>query len=144
MKALYDTNIILDVLLRRKPFDSESAKLMSYVEEREVTGLLCATTLTTIHYIVTRQYDRSQSLNGIKRLLKIFDVASVNHVVLDRATQSKFTDFEDAVLYESAKLAKVDAIVTRNSRDFKSASFPIYTPHEFLAILTPSQPEDED
>lgn len=138
MNVLFDTNVILDVLLKREPFNADANILMQKVEAKHIRGLLCATTVTTINYYVIRKYSRKDALDGITTLLKVFDVAPVNKSVLDQATQSKIVDFEDAVLHEAARLAAADAIVTRNSKDFKSASLTIYQPHELIALLTQS------
>ncbi|WP_297455499.1 hypothetical protein [Persephonella sp.] len=44
-------------------------------------------------------------------------------------------DFEDAVIYASAIHSNVDAVITRNTKDFKVKEIPIYEPQEFLQIL---------
>ena len=54
MKILFDTNVILDVLLDREPFSSIAAKLFSRVETGEITGYVCATTITTLHYLTRK------------------------------------------------------------------------------------------
>lgn len=144
MNILFDNNVILDVYLQRQDFESDSIALLNFAEERAITGFLCATTVTTIYYIIARYRDRSLALISTKTLLKIFKVAPVNGATIERAVQSKFSDFEDAVLYESAKQVGVDAIVTRNTRNFKSASLPIYSPHELLNILNKSEDSLED
>lgn len=142
MNVLFDTNVILDVLLARSPFKADATTLMKKVETNDIRGLLCATTITTIHYFVARQYNQQDALKGITSLLKMFDIAPVNKSILDQATQSKIADFEDAVLHESALLTGADAIVTRNSKDFKHASLVIYQPHELVALL--SQTNDKN
>ncbi len=43
-----------------------------------------------------------------------------------------YSDFEDAVLCKAGQLAGVDAIVTRNEKDFKKARLDIYSPSAFL------------
>lgn len=62
-------------------------------------------------------------------------LASVTRLVIENALKSKFTDFEDSVLHESAMLAGVNYIVTRNVRDFKKSKIPVFTPTEFLSML---------
>jgi hypothetical protein len=62
-------------------------------------------------------------------------VAVVNEQVLQNALMTGFSDFEDAVLAEAACLANVDAIVTRNVKDFKLARLPVYLPEELAAML---------
>lgn len=55
---------------------------------------------------------------------------------LKNALKVGFSDFEDAVLYQSAKNANIDTIVTRNIKDFKLAQLPVYAPDELLAVLS--------
>lgn len=49
MKVLFDTNVVLDVLLQRKPFAIEATTLFSYTETNYIDGWLGATTITTIY-----------------------------------------------------------------------------------------------
>ncbi len=46
--------------------------------------------------------------------------------------RSEITDFEDAVVHEAGKNVKVEAIVTRNPKDFKKGTLPVYSPEELL------------
>ncbi len=135
MKVLFDTNIILDVLLDRKPFADHASFLMSKVEQSEINGFLCATTVTTIHYLLSKHLDNKQALVSINSIMALFEVASVNRVVIESALKSKFTDFEDSVLHESARHAGVEYIITRNIKDFKKSKIPVFTPTEFLSML---------
>jgi len=135
MKILYDTNIILDILLFRTPFVYNSIKLVSAVENSIVYGYLCATTITTIQYLISKELGKSKSNKEIKKLLTIFDIAIVNKIVLERAIVSGITDFEDAVINESAISSGVDGIVTRNIKDYKKSKLSIYEPHELVAAL---------
>ena len=135
MRVLFDTNIILDVLLDRKEFVELSANLVSLVEKKTIKGYLCATTLTTIDYLISKAYDRNKAKIAIKGLLSIFEIASVNKETLSLAAESNFSDFEGAVQYYSGQLVSVDSIVTRNISDFKKASYPIYSPSELWGII---------
>ena len=136
MRLLLDTNVVLDVLLARPPFDLDSAKVMAAVETGAVEGYLCATTLPTIHYLLAKAVGKKIAEKQICSLLRIFEVAPVTDVVLSSALNCKAKDFEDAVLLESARAACVDAIVTRNPSDFpKSSGIAIHMPGDMLAIL---------
>ena len=135
MKVLFDTNIILDVLLDREPFSEHSSYLMSKVESSEINGYLCATTITTIHYLLSKYLDKEKSLKSIHSIMALFEIATVNRPVLENALTAKFTDFEDAVLHEAARHAGIEYIITRNIKDFKKSTLPIFTPTEFLSIL---------
>lgn len=135
MNVLFDTNIILDVLLDREPFSEHAVYLMSLVERSEINGFLSATTVTTIHYLLSKYLDREKSKESITALMALFEVASVNRLVIENALHSKFTDFEDSVLHESARHAGAECIITRDIKDFKSSKIPTYTPFEFLSML---------
>ncbi len=135
MIILLDTNIVLDVLLDRDPFSEPASQLMSLVEKGEIFGLLCATTVTTIHYLSSKVMGKTKAQNQIKTLLTLFEIAPVNRVVNKDALGSKFSDFEDAVIYQAARHAGAEAIVTRNPKDFKRSKLPIYDSDEMLKVI---------
>ncbi len=135
MKILFDTNIVLDVLLDREPFSDLATKLFSGVEKKELKGFLGATTITTIYYLASKAAGKKRADQEITKLLSIFQVAPVNKSVLDEAVKSKFSDFEDSVLHEAAKQIGVQGIVTRNLKDFKKAPLSIYSPEELYKML---------
>ncbi len=135
MKALLDTNVILDVLLDRNPFVQPAIQLFALCETGGIQGVICADAATTVHYLIAKSLGQIQAREEIRKILALFDVAPVNRLVLDRATCSKITDFEDAVVHESGREFDVDAIVTRNIRDFKKGDLTVYTPMELLRVL---------
>ena len=132
MIAVFETNVVLDVLLARPKFLADSAAAFSRVELGEHRGLVCADAITTIHYIARRELGTRDSLEKLRDLLKIFGVSQVSETVIASALSSGFTDFEDAVLHESAKASRADCIVTRNIRDFRTSTVSVYTPSQFL------------
>ena len=135
MKVLFDTNIILDVLLNRTGFVDLSARLVGAVENKEIEGFLCATTITTLDYLLTKAKNREKARIEICKLLSLFQIASVNTVVLELAIHSDFKDFEDAVQYYSGESIAMDGLVMRNPKDFKQALLPVYTPQELWGII---------
>ncbi|MBM3263041.1 MAG: PIN domain-containing protein [candidate division Zixibacteria bacterium] len=141
MNILFDTHVVLDVLLKRLPHAPTAARLFAAVEHRFLTGFVAATTMTTIFYLAEKVAGASQARQDIRRLLTLFTVAPVNRPVLDDALQGQFADYDDAVLHEAARHIGAEGIVTRNGGDFTAATLRIYTPDELLAIirlLTPS------
>ncbi|EFK08473.1 toxin-antitoxin system, toxin component, PIN family [delta proteobacterium NaphS2] len=135
MKILFDTNVILDVLLDRKPFSDDAAFLMSFVEQSEIMGFICATTVTTIYYLAAKALGHQAASRHIRTLLNLFVVAPVNRVVLEGAAASKLKDFEDAVIHASAIHAGAEYIVTRNSADFKESRLPVFSPTDLINNL---------
>ncbi len=136
MRLLLDTNVVLDVLLARTPFDADAAKVMAAVETGAAEGFLCATTVTTIYYLTAKVAGRKTAEKHVGALLRIFQIAPVTDVVLSSALAGKAKDFEDAVLLEAARAVSADAIVTRNPSAFrKSAGISIHMPADVLRIL---------
>jgi predicted nucleic acid-binding protein len=135
MNILFDTNIVLDVMLDRAPFSEPASHLLSLVERGDITGFICATTVTTIHYLATKVLGKDQARNQIENLITLFDIASVNRTVIEDALKSKFSDFEDSVIYQSSRHVGAEAIVTRDTKGFKKSKLPVYSPTEMLKIL---------
>ena len=135
MKVLVDTNVILDVLLDRHPFAKDATRILTLVEESKIEGFLCATTVTTIDYLLGRSLTAMKARTALQRLLDIFEVAPVNRPVLEQALRSEISDFEDAVLEQSGRLVDVDSIVTRNIKDFRKSSVTVLDPVELLSAV---------
>jgi predicted nucleic acid-binding protein len=135
LRILFDTNVVLDVLLGRKPHAEFATLLFADVETRKLVGLVCGTTITTVHYIARRTLGEAGARTQIERLLGLFEVASVTRPVLEGALSAGISDFEDAVVHESARLAGGDGIVTRNTADFTAASLKVYSPGELVSAL---------
>ena len=133
MRVLVDTNVVLDVLLARKPFVNASAAVFGLVEQSRFEGLLCATTITTIDYLLRQAMPRPTAHATLRKLLELFEIAPVNRAVLEEALKSKLSDFEDAVLDQAGRLAGAEIVVTRNQQDFRHASLTILGPDEFLS-----------
>ena len=135
MRVLVDTNIVLDLLLDRAPFSKAATLIFIQIEQSRVEASLCATTITTIEYILGQSMSAGKARSTLHRLFEIFDITTVNRSVIHEALQSKMSNFEDAVLAHSANLAGMDAIVTRNIKDFKHSPVKAFDPEEFLAVL---------
>ena len=132
---LFDTGVVLDLLLDRLPHSEAAAGLFSRVESGTITGCLCATTVTTIHYLATKVVGAKRSREEVQKLLSIIEIAPVNRTVLEGALRGQFCDYEDAVIHEAALQVESTAIVTRNVGDFKRYSIPIYSLMELTDML---------
>lgn len=135
MRVLVDTNVVLDVLLNRQPFAEAAARIFALVEESKIEGYLCATTITTVDYLLGQALAPTEARAALQRLLALFEIAPVNRPVLEQALRSDVSDFEDAVLEQSARLVSVDAIVTRNLPDFRKSSVTAFDPTELLSVV---------
>ncbi|OGT44857.1 MAG: twitching motility protein PilT [Gammaproteobacteria bacterium RIFCSPHIGHO2_12_FULL_38_11] len=135
MKIMFDTNIILDLLLERKPFVDYAQDLFDKVESGKIDGYLGATTITTLDYLLTKSLPSKEAKKIIKTLLKLFEIAPVNRLILEDALDAGFLDFEDAVLHSAAIHCGVQAIVTRDEKGFSKAQLAIYSPEALLTVI---------
>ena len=135
MKVLVDTNVALDVLLDRRPHSADSAHIFRLVEEGRLQGFLCATTVTTIDYLLLQSLSRADARKHLTQLIRLFDIAAVNRAVIEGAMRSRIADFEDAVLEQAAALAGADVIITRNAKDFAHGLVSVLDPRQCLVQI---------
>ena len=135
MKLLIDTNIVLDHLLDRKPFNQAAGWIFAETERGQLEAFLGATTVTTVHYLLAKSLGVEAARIAIEQLLRLFEVAPITRSVLASALLLKFSDFEDAVLHEAAVHVGADAIITRNVKDFHRADIAVYSSDEFVTSM---------
>jgi predicted nucleic acid-binding protein len=136
VKVLIDTNVIVDVALEREPFYAESDRILTFVEEGEIQGYVSASTFSDLYYIIRRDKGRDWTLEFLRQLATFCQVATVDNSVISIALTCNFKDFEDAIQYSTAVINLIDAIVTRNPRDFPVNIPRIVTPNQLILELT--------
>ncbi|HEX5070780.1 MAG TPA: PIN domain-containing protein [Vicinamibacterales bacterium] len=134
-RILLDVNVILDVLLDRKPHADASSDVWTAVETGHAQGFLSAHALTTVHYLNAKAAGANMARRTTEALLSVFDVAVVDEAVMRSALALRFRDFEDAVTAAAATRARCSAIVTRNAADFRKSPVRVLTPLEAAAWL---------
>jgi predicted nucleic acid-binding protein len=137
-RVLLDVNVVLDVLLDRRPFVESASEVWAAVERGEADGLISAHAVTTLQNLNARAVGPSMASQTTDALLSVFDVAPVDGAVLKAAASAAGKDFEDAVTAAAAHRAGCDAIVTRNPRDFARARVRVLTSPEAAAWLNVS------
>ena len=132
MRVVLDTNVILDMLLEREPFVDEAAKIFRLAEQRVIQGYIAPTSVTTVHYLVSKALGRSEADRVIGLLLQIFEVVPVDKEVLLDAIERGGSDFEDSVILTAAQMDGVDLVVTRDRSGFRDAKIEVMDPGNFL------------
>jgi predicted nucleic acid-binding protein len=132
MRVLLDTNIVLDVLFERQPWFEESRAVWQAHDHGLVAGHLAASTVTDIFYIGRRLVGLDTAWAAIDTCLATFQFCPVDDNTLRSARALPARDFEDNVLIACASLTGLDAIVTRDVRDFRDAPILVLTPAQLL------------
>ena len=135
MNLLFDINIILDALLDRAPFGEDAVLLFDLVERSVLNGYISADSITTIYYLMEKSTSTPFARKKIGLLLELFEIAPVTRAVLEEALTIDFSDYEDAVVYQSALGVNADGIVSRNGADFRKSTIAVYSPKELLAVI---------
>jgi predicted nucleic acid-binding protein len=135
LKILIDTNVVLDLLMRRHPFGPAAAKVFQLASWGGVEAYLSAHAITTIDYILRKAMAREQRRATLTRLLNRVSVAPVDRAVVQSALVSELGDFEDAVTHAAAVAVNAEFIVTRNTNDFANSTIPALVPELFLAQI---------
>lgn len=145
MNILVDTCVIIDVLQNREPFVADSQALCLAVADRMVAGFIPAKSIADIYYILHRSlHSDAQTRLVLKKLCQSFGILDTTAIDCRNALTSPVSDFEDALLAETAYRSGVDYIVTRNVRDFTRAVTPVITPTEFVKMLSDNSQISED
>ena len=140
-RLLLDTNIVLDVVLARAPWDGDAVLLLDAISHGRATGFVAGHAVTTVHYIVERARGRVAASTAVSDLLELVEVVALDRSDFTRALSLGLGDYEDAVHVAAYLRIGADLLVTRNSRDFKGASVLTRSAGEVLALLASSAPD---
>lgn len=139
MKVLLDTNIILDVALKRQPFFDNSDTVVSFVEQGQIEGYICASSFSDLYYIIRKDKGRNLALEFLTEIVTVCRIATLDSNTINMALNVNFRDFEDAIQYSTAVINHLDAIITRNPGDFSVTTPRILTPEQLIQELTNTQ-----
>ena len=139
MRVLLDTDVVMDVMVARLPFAQASARLLDLAEKGTFEAYISGITPINIFYVARKTKDAGTLKQALGRLLQNVRVCPINHWVLTAALDLPFEDYEDAVQHAAATASRLDAIVTRNLKDYSNATLPVYSPADFLNQLTSPQ-----
>ena len=133
MRALIDTCVIIDALQNREPFAQEAQQIFFTIANKHATGYIFAKSVLDIYYLAHRSTHSDEVTRKIlKTLLGLFDILDTTQLDCRQALSSDISDYEDAVMCETAKRCDVDCIVTRNQKDYAKSEVTVYSPAEFL------------
>jgi predicted nucleic acid-binding protein len=133
IKVFVDTDVCIDLLSARKPFNKPSEILFSLADSGKIKVFVSALSFANIDYVLRSQYSASYSRQIIAKFKTIVNVLPVDSKTIDLAIASDFNDFEDAIQYSCAIENNLTTVITRNIKDYKKATINVLTPEIFIA-----------
>lgn len=135
-KVFIDTNILVDLIADRRPFSKFAIQLFSKAEERKIKIYTSSHSIATTHYLLKKYIDEKELRDVLHNILDYLYIVAIDIDVIKKGLKSKHKDFDDALQIISAySIDKLDCIVTRNTKDFKSSEILVLTPDELVKYL---------
>ena len=133
MRTVIDTCVIVDALQSREPFCKEAQSIFLLCANRQFEGFLTAKAITDIYYLTHRQTHSDKATRDVlPKLCALFVLLDTTALDIRKAISAEISDFEDAVMVETAVRSGADCIVTRNTKDYAKAQIAVCTPEEFI------------
>ena len=136
MKILLDTNVIIDALTSREPWNKSAEKIFLMGANHIVDMYITASSATDIYYLLRKfvkdTAGSKQIMSKLYSLIGILDVTAANCV---EALASPISDYEDAVVEKVAASKEIDYIVTRNIKDYQEGTVKVILPDDFISML---------
>ena len=137
LRVLLDTNVLLDLALRREPWLTEAQTMWDARDAHQIICYVPASSLTDLYYISRKQIGNTQARDVLHYCLANFEICAVNRLIVEFALTLPGNDVEDNVIISCALNEALDLIVTRNVSDFKHSPIQAVKPPDVLKHLTP-------
>jgi predicted nucleic acid-binding protein len=134
-KLFLDSDVVIDFFTDREPHANPASELFELNEQGIVKIYLSAVSINNIYYIVRRFLGHQKTLEVVETLTEMTGIIGTTKKEIIQALNNEFLDFEDSVQYSSALTIKdLDAIITRNVKDYRNSSIAVMTPLNFLKL----------
>ncbi len=134
-KIFLDSDVVIDFFTDREPFANPASELFELNEQGKVKLYLSAISINNIYYIVRRFLGHKKTIEVVQLLTEMTEIVGTTKKEIIQALKNDFSDYEDSVQYSTALTIKdLDAIITRNIKDYRNSSLAIMTPLNFLKM----------
>lgn len=130
MRLFIDTDILLDVLLNRRPHAEDSGRVLDWAEANPGMAAVSWHGLANLHYL-----SRDGAEDFIEELMGFVEIPRTGSEHMRQALDLRFKDLEDAMQVAAAMLFNAQVIVTRNTRDFKASPINAIAPRQAIGVL---------
>jgi predicted nucleic acid-binding protein len=136
MKIILDTNIVLDVLMKREPYYRDSYNVVRQAIMKDIELVFPASSVTDAHFVLFKS-EKTKAKTSLEKFIRLIEMCEVIPGDVETAFASEMEDFEDAVIAAVAARVGADYIVTRNGDDFIKSPVPAINPEGLLGVMEP-------
>ena len=134
-KLFIDSDIVIDFLTDRSPHANAASQLFELSESGSVKLFISAVSINNIYYIVRKFLGHKKTIEVLEIFCQMTEIVGTTKKEILQALNSGFSDFEDAVQYNTAlSVDGIDAIVKRNIKDYRKSKISVMTPTDYLKI----------
>lgn len=134
LKVFIDTDVVLDVLLKREPFFDHAQIIFDLAEKGKIEAHVSSLIFSNLFYIIRKYESSKKAIEALRKLKILFHVLSVDERIIQLALASDFHDFEDAIQYYTAIENHMKYLVTRNESDYKARHIDVCNPKHFSSL----------
>lgn len=136
MKILVDTNVIIDALTARRPWNQDAENIFYMAANHTAKMYVTSNTVTDIYYLLRKHLQNAEDAKlTMSKLYSLFGILDVTAADCINALSSAVSDYEDAIMEQAAASARINYIVTRNVKDYKFSSIKALLPEEFISLM---------
>lgn len=134
-KLFVDSDVVIDFFTDREPHANPASELFELNEKGNIKLYISAVSINNVYYIVRRFLGHKKTLEVVETLTEMTVIVGTTKKEIIQALKNNFSDYEDSIQYSSALTIKdLDAIITRNIKDYRNSSIGVMTPLNFLKM----------
>ena len=138
MRLLVDTNVFLDLILKRGEYCKNALEFFVWCREHKNQTFVTSMSLRDIEYVAMKNLHDKEKVNSV--LVDVYSLCSkVIGISADSAIASiyeEYKDFEDELIIQSAKEEMLDAVVTNNIKDYENRGISVFTPKDIVNMVS--------
>lgn len=135
-KVFIDSDIIIDLFLKREPFYTDTSRLFVLLEKKKITGYTSPVIMANLFYILSRLKNKAFARKTLNKLRIFVHILPMNEKIIDLALLSHMNDFEDATQLYTALENNVAFLITRNKDHYKDKRVTTLYPGEYIQLLS--------
>lgn len=136
MTVLIDTNVVIDFLLAREPFNEYADRIFDMCSTKTINGFISAQSFSDLFFILRKGRTTDERRAMLIYICNFLDIVGLDKLnICNALLRFDFADFEDCLQAGCAAECGADYIITRNVKDFLQSGVKAVTPEDFLKLI---------